>query len=67
MIKLNYNLSQKKLECNYIKALFSTKFGKGKNTKSVKKKFDELKISLVLKLPHLKFIRDDITLQNSKN
>ncbi|MGE0051325.1 MAG: hypothetical protein AB7S49_07340 [Arcobacter sp.] len=44
MIKLNYNLSQKKLECNYMRALFSKKFGKGKNTKSVKKKFDELKL-----------------------
>ena len=44
MIKLNYNLSQKKLECNYMRALFSTKFGKGKNAKSVKKKFDELKL-----------------------
>ena len=44
MIKLNYNLSQKKLECNYMRALFSTKFRKGKNAKSVKKKFDELKL-----------------------
>ena len=44
MIKLNYNLSQKKLECNYMRVLFSTKFGKGKNAKSVKKKFDELKL-----------------------
>jgi hypothetical protein len=44
MIKLNYTLAEKKLECNYTEALFSTKFGKGKSAKSVKKKFDELKL-----------------------
>ena len=43
MLKINYPIPQKKLECNYLKSLFSTKFGKGKNGTTVKQKFDELK------------------------
>ena len=43
MVKLDYKLDKKKLECLYIKILFSTKFGKGKNALSVKKRFDKLK------------------------
>ena len=42
MVKLDYKLDKKKLECLYIKTLFSTKFGRGKNSLTVKKKFDEL-------------------------
>jgi len=43
MVKLNYKLDKQTLECLYIKMLFSSKFGSGKNGKSVKKRFDELK------------------------
>ncbi len=42
MIKLKYPIPQKKLECKYLKSLFSTKF-ESKNGKIVKKKFEELK------------------------
>ena len=43
MIKLDYKIDKKKLECLYIKTLFSTKFGQGKKALTVKKKFDNLK------------------------
>ena len=43
MIKLNYESSHKKLAYRYSKSLFSTRFGNGKG-KTVKKKFDELKL-----------------------
>lgn len=43
MIKLNYKLPQKQLECKYLKALYSSRF-ESKNGKTVKQKFDELKL-----------------------
>ena len=43
MVKLNYNIEKKKLECLYIKTLFSTNFGKAKKALTVKQKFDNLK------------------------
>ena len=42
MIRLKYPIPQKKLECRYLKSLFSTKF-ESTNGKTVKKKFEELK------------------------
>jgi len=42
MIKLIYPLEEKKIECKYLKSLFSTKF-ESTNGKTVKQKFDELK------------------------
>lgn len=44
MINLKYNIPKKELECKYIKALFSTKFGNGKNAKTAEEKFDSLKL-----------------------
>jgi len=43
MIKLNYKLPQKQLECKYLKALYSSRF-ESKNGKTVKQKFDEAKL-----------------------
>lgn len=44
MIRLNYKLPQKQLECKYIKALYSSRF-ESKNGKTVKQKFDEIKLT----------------------